>query len=61
MTVKVQPCTSGHQSYFRLTWGDGHWQNITGETWTRKVASNALDVLSTVYGLDRRNVRFKHR
>jgi len=61
MKIKVEHCTNGRTAYFQLKWGDGHWQNVPGETWTRKLASHALDILATVYGIDRRRVRFEHR
>lgn len=63
MKVIVTPCCNGYRWYFRLLWTDSrgdHWQNIAGEEWTRKVASEALDVLEHVYGLDRKSVRFDH-
>ena len=34
--------------------------HIPGETWTRGIASQALNSLGTVYGISRKNVRFIH-
>ena len=61
MVVKVEQCSSGQHLYFRMTWGDGHWQHLKRDTWNRKTASEALDLLETVYGLSRRNIKFEHR
>jgi hypothetical protein len=49
MKVKVTHCT-GRTLYFKLTWGDGQWQNIPGEVWDRKTATKALNVLERIYG-----------
>jgi len=59
MKVKVTHCT-GRTLYFKLTWGDGQWQNIPGEVWDRKTATKALNVLERIYGLKRASIRFDH-
>ena len=61
MKIKVEQYTNRRTLYFQLKWGDGHWQNVPGETWNRKMASHVLDILERVYDLNRRLVRFEHR
>lgn len=64
MQVKVSHCWSGGERfYFRLEF---EWhgrlcrESVGGETWSRKVASLALDILQNAYGRDRRKIRFVH-
>lgn len=60
--IKVESCWGGGERFsFRLTFPDGSRESISGDTWTRKTASQALDIAEHVYGYDRRNVRFEVR
>lgn len=62
MIVKVEACWSGGNKYtFRLTLPNGTRESVTGQTWTRALASEALDLLANVYGYNRRAVRFAVR
>lgn len=61
MVVRVERCWGGGDKYyFRLTMPNGSRECISGEKWTRAVASEALDLLEGVYHLPRRNIRFYH-
>ncbi len=60
MKVKVEQCSNGRTLYFRFTWGYGHWQQIPGNVWDRKMATHALDILERAHNLKRRLVRFEH-
>ena len=60
MKVEVERRSNGRIAFFRLSWDSGHWQNIEGNIWDRKMASKALDLLERVHGLKRRLVRFEH-
>jgi hypothetical protein len=61
MTIKVESCWSGGDKYaFRLTLPNGEREHIGGDKWTRFHASQALDLLESVYGLNRKNIRFRH-
>ena len=57
-TVRVEGATAGSRWYFRLTMPDGSRESVPGDVWNRKTASAALDLLESVYGFDRRRVRF---
>lgn len=66
MKVKVEGCWSGGEKFsFRLTfkdrWGRWHREGVSGQDWTRKIASEALDILESLYNIPRRTVRFSHR
>jgi len=59
MKIKVESCWSGGTDYsFRLTMPDGKREHIKGFYWTRSTSSKALDMLESVYGYKRRNIRF---
>lgn len=59
MKVKVEACWSGGKNYyFRLTLPDGSRESVPGESWTRKVASQALDLIESNYKVPRRKIRF---
>ena len=59
MTIKVEACYGGNDHYtFRLTMPDGSRESIRGVKWTRKLASEALDIMVNVYGYNRRRIRF---
>lgn len=36
------------------------FERIPGVRWTSKTAQKALDILEFTYGINRKNVRFKH-
>jgi len=66
MKVNVESYWNGGASYgFLLSFRDSRGmycrERIAGERWNRYVASDALNLLESVYGLTRRNVRFSHR
>jgi len=62
MTVNVELECSGHGRYrFRLTLPTGEREFIGGDTWTRKSASAALDLLERLYHINRRSIRFEVR
>lgn len=63
MRVRVERCWTGHSDRFRfrITLPDGSVEIVADyecEGWTRKKATEALDLLENVYGIKRRNVRF---
>ena len=61
MKIKVESCWSGGDKFsFRLTLPNGQWESVQGEVWDKQLASEALDLLESVYGLDRKNIRFDH-
>jgi hypothetical protein len=64
MKVKVEACWSGGDNhYFRLTMPDGSRESVTPDEpmiWSRKTATEALNVLESVYHVERRKVRFDH-
>lgn len=64
MIVNVEACWPGHGvTSFRLRWtyrGIPACERVSGERWTRKVATEALDLLEQVYKLPRRSIRFRH-
>ena len=60
--VKVEACSGGRETYQRLTvpdqYGQSSRETIRSESWDRKAATEALNLLSSVYGIPRRDVRF---
>ena len=59
MKIKIQTCWTGHSFCFRaLVCGGLRVPSETGH-WTRKTASEMLDILE-VHGFDRRKIRFTH-
>lgn len=61
MRVKVEACWGGNtRYYFRLTLPDGSRECLRGEYWDRALASEALDLLVSLYGLRRSAIRFDH-
>jgi hypothetical protein len=62
MIVQVESCWSGHPDkfHFRLTLANGTRLTVAGATWTRKLASAALDLLESE-GYDRKRIRFNVR
>lgn len=64
--VTVTRCWNGHELYFLvgfISQGNGFISTcrITADEWTRATASEALNVLESVYGLCRSRIRFRHR
>jgi hypothetical protein len=67
MKVNVTPCF-GDRSYYRFSFSVDHFGNnkedyfiINGEEWSRKIASEALDIIEQVYGVLRYKIRFIHK
>ena len=60
MKVNVERCWSGggDRFTFRLTLPDGSREIVSGQEWNRRTASEALDVLESVYHLKRTAIRF---
>lgn len=59
MTVKVQFCWCGGDKYvFRALLCGGLL--VRAEKWSRKVASEMLDLIEVETGLCRKSIRFKH-
>ena len=64
-SVTVTRCWGGQEPYFLVGYnsiGNGFISacRIRRDVWDRKAASEALDVLESVYGLTRSQVRFRH-
>lgn len=66
MKVNVTQCCGDHL-YYRFSFCVEHFGNnkeeyfrINGEEWTRKIASEALDIIEQVYGFARNKIRFIH-
>jgi hypothetical protein len=54
--------SGGSASRWRLRWkqhGRVVSESVRGDEWTRRTASQALDLLERVYGLRRRLIRFR--
>ena len=60
MTIQVQPVFAGSLR-FMLTNSKGEREYIHGEKWTRKLASEALDLYQYVYHYKRSSIRFEVR
>ena len=61
MKVQVAPCFGGSLRH-RLEFMHGGQlcvETVRTEVWDRKAATEALDILQYVYGVNRRNVRFE--
>lgn len=64
MTVLVEACW-GSRLYFRITLPPQarslsyQREFVPGDTWNRRTATEALNLLERVYGLKRANIRFK--
>lgn len=63
--VTVTRCFNGHECYFLVGYvsrGNGFVSacRIHADSWDRKSATEALDVLESVYGLSRSKIRFRH-
>lgn len=59
--IVVERCWGGKNIYFRLTMPNGEREFVRQETWTRKTATEALDLLEGVYGYCRQAIRFVHK
>lgn len=57
MKIYVEHCFAG-SSRFMLTNSKGQREYIRGEQWTRKLASEALDLYEYVYKYKRSSIRF---
>ena len=61
MNVRVEHCYCGNNKFsFRLSFPGGGIERITGESWSREIASRALDMAERLYSMKRANVRFTH-
>lgn len=58
MTVNVFGYWSGRHFGFHLDLPDGRRFRIRADGWTRKTASEALDLLEIETGASRKNIRF---
>ena len=59
--IRVEQCWSGGDKFsFRLTFPAGSRESVRGDTWTRAVAAEALDIAEHLYGMSRSRVRFVH-
>lgn len=60
MKIKVERCWGNK---FRLTTPTGEREFISheeGDWWSRKYATEALNLFERVYGYKRQNIRFEH-
>jgi hypothetical protein len=62
MRVKVERCFNGNRDVYtyRMTLPDGRRESIRGEQWSRSLASEAKDRLSSLYHVNRDAIRFDH-
>jgi len=64
MNIKVESCWAGNSNfYFRLTAPNGERLGRVQQTdgaWDRKAASEALNIVVSLTGARRKNVRFDH-
>lgn len=61
MKINVEFCNGGNNKfYFRLIFKNGKREFVNSESWNRKTASKALDLLQNVYGLKRKSIKFNH-
>ena len=65
MKINVEPFWDGSKKgqAFKLRWQDAktgyHWEYISAPVdWNRKTATTALNLLESVYGIKRRNVKW---
>lgn len=58
MKVKVEACWGGGDVYHRVN-VNGDRFRVNRDTWDRKAATEALDVLENVYHLPRSSIRFE--
>jgi hypothetical protein len=58
VTINVERCFAGSMR-FMLTNRKGEREFIRGEEWTRKLASEALDLYEYVYHFKRKSIRFE--
>lgn len=60
MKIRVEQCF-GHHLYFELILQNGDKYRIEGDTWTRKVAAEARDLICSLYKVDRKHIYFDHK
>lgn len=64
MRIRVEGCCGGHERYYyRFTvlspgWAQGKREFVRGIRWTRKIASEALDIFENCYHMSRSSIRF---
>ncbi len=62
MIIKVESTWSGGEKHgFRLTTPDGSREQVSGFQWSRKLATEALNLFEHVYGYKRSSIRFEVR
>lgn len=59
MKIKVQACLGGNNSYYFRALVCGGLL-VRGATWSRKIASEMLDLIATKAGIARHKIRFRH-
>lgn len=59
MKLRVKGCYGG-EFYWRVYLPGGGRERIPGDRWDRDTATRALNLLSSVSGLTRKNIRFVH-
>ncbi len=57
MNIRVESCLGNHM-YFRMTDPKGNREFVNGDTWTRAIASDALEIWEKCYHYPRRNIHF---
>jgi len=66
MKVTLSLCWGGGEKYcYRLEWRDKSTgkifrEYVSGDTWKRAQATEAKDLLQSVYGIARETIRFTH-
>jgi hypothetical protein len=58
--VQVEGVYKSAGFWYRLTLPSGSRAYVKGDTWTRKLASTALDEVTRITGVKRSAVRFEH-
>lgn len=60
MKIKVEQCF-GDKLYFELKLQNGDKYRVEGDTWTRKVAAKARDLICSLYKVERDHIYFEHK
>ena len=61
MKIRVERCSGGQKSYFQLTLPCGSREFVSNPHegwWSRSHATDALNLLTRLYGVNRRSIRF---
>lgn len=59
MKIKVEPCF-GNNFYFRMTDPRGNREFVHGDSWTKEIATSALNIWEHCYHYKRSSIRFDH-